>query len=91
MHNDVRVSVFHIHLPGGESFSALTLNLSLTPGRTRRIYDITTILEPIVVQYVTNTSVTRKLEASSVHTLSVDLTVKQEASCVQQLNFGNEQ
>ena len=36
------------------------------------IYDITTSLEPIVVQYAAYTSVMWKPEASSVHTLRMD-------------------
>ena len=57
-------------------FSEFTLNLSLTAGHTCWIYDITTKLEPIVVQDSVYTSVMWKLEASSEQTLRTDFPVK---------------
>ena len=67
---------FNIHLLKEESFSVLTLNLSLAHVPMSTICDITTILEPRVAQYVTYTHVMWKLEASSAQTLRTDFTVK---------------
>lgn len=56
---------FHIHLLKGESLCSPFPNLSLPMGM---ICDITTIFQPIMVQYSTYISVMWKLEASSAHT-----------------------
>ena len=58
-----------------ESFSVLTLNLSLRRGPSSRICDITVNSEPVVVQYAAHTSVMWKPEASSAQTLRMDFLV----------------
>ncbi len=75
---------FHIYLLEEESFSVFTLNLSCT----RRIL---LVLKPILVRYATYTSVMQKRETSSAQTLRMDFSVMQETTCVQKLNFQNEQ
>ena len=67
---------FHIHLLKVESFSVLIENPFLKGGPTSMICDITTSLEPIVVQFATHTNVMWKREASSVQTVRTDLTVR---------------
>lgn len=64
-----------------EQFLCFNLNVSLTPARTCRIHDITANLEPIRVQYETDTVWCGNLQPAG-H--------KQETSCVQQLNFRHE-
>lgn len=68
-------------------FPALTGNQILRGGATRAICDFTSSLEAQSSSDIQQTEVWRvKCEASSAHTLTVDLTVKQDTSCVQPLN-----
>ena len=62
---------FHIHLPNEERLSQLVLNMSLRRVPSSMICDITTTLEPIVIQYATYSSVIWKHLASSTYTLEM--------------------
>lgn len=65
----------------------LALNLSLRRVPTSVVCDISASLEPIVVQYVTCTSVMWNLKTSSAQTLRADFSAKSQTSCVQYQKF----
>ena len=65
----------------------LTENLSLRCKPVSMICEITTRLEPVLVQCATYTSVMWKTEAFSAQTLRMNFTVKEETSCVWQEDF----